>query len=368
MTTESVHSAGAAAAPLPRWRRMGPERLHTLVEVGQRSGLIAAFVLLVVFFSVSAPRFLTGANVEAILLQVSIVGIAAVPGAMLVLAGYVDLSVGSVAVLASVVFGKLMTGGMGVWPALALGLLVGGGWGLLNGVLICRFGFSAIVVTLAGLAGARGLAEAISQGQTTTGFGTTFAELGNGTLLGVDIPVVILVVVFAVGAWVWYAMPSGRHMVAIGADRNAAHSVGISTRLLPASLYVCSGAAAALAGLILTSQLDGATLDIGNGFELDVLTAVLLGGVSFTGGRGSLVGVAIGVLFVGALENGLVLLNIGPFYSNLAVGAALLVAAGLDVLHNRLEKLPVGTEPPAPPTAPAAAAADAAADPQGGAR
>jgi ribose transport system permease protein len=353
MTTEPVRSMEAASAPPPRRRQIAPERLHTLVEAGQRSGLIAAFVLLVVFFSASAPRFLTGPNIEAILLQVSIVGIAAVPGAMLVLAGYVDLSVGSVAVLASVVFGKLMTGGMPVGLAMTLALLVGAGWGLLNGILICRFGFSAIVVTLAGLAGARGLAEAISQGQTTTTFGDTFAKLGNGTFLGIDIPVVILIVVFAVGAWVWYAMPSGRHMVAIGADRTAAHSVGISTRRIPTALYVCSGAAAALAGLILTSQLDGATLDIGNGFELDVLTAVLLGGVSFTGGRGSLVGVAIGVLFVGALENGLVLLNIGPFYSNLAVGAALLVAAGLDVLHTRLERLPVMTEPPQPP-APAA--------------
>jgi ribose/xylose/arabinose/galactoside ABC-type transport system permease subunit len=130
-------------------------------------------------------------------------------------------------------------------------------------------------------------------------------------------------------------------MTAIGADRPSARALGVSTRRIPAIVYVCSGLAAAAGGLIFTSELDGASLSIGIGLELQVLTAILLGGVAFSGGRGSLWGVLFGVLFVGVLNNGLILLNIGPYVANLAVGAVLLAAAGADAFYQRLERIPV---------------------------
>src|SRR5581483_6049812 len=194
--------------------------------------------------------------------------------------------------------------------------------------------------TLGGYAGARGAAEAITHDVTQYGFGSSFGVLGNGTLLGLPVPGVIFILVFLAGAYVWYVMPVGRHMTAVGADKAAARSLGVSVRRIPFTLYVFSGFASAAGGLILTSQLDGASLSIGIGLELQVLTAILLGGVAFSGGRGSLWGVLFGVFFVGVLNNGLVLMNVGPYYANLAVGIVLVLAAGADAFYQRRERMP----------------------------
>jgi ribose transport system permease protein len=130
-------------------------------------------------------------------------------------------------------------------------------------------------------------------------------------------------------------------MTAIGADRVAARSLGIPVKRIPLVLYVASGFASALGGFILTSELDAASLSIGQGLELEVLTGILLGGVSFLGGRGSLFGVLVGVVFIGALDNGLVVINISPFFAGVATGAALVFAAGLDVFYQRLDQIQI---------------------------
>jgi ribose transport system permease protein len=220
-------------------------------------------------------------------------------------------------------------------------LLVGLGWGLTTGYLVAYLGFSPVVVTLGGLAGARGVAEILSKGFTKYGFGDGFARLGNGEFLGIDTPVWIFAMVFLGGAYAWYQTPLGRHTIAIGAERNAAHSLGVATKRIPFLLYGASGLAAALGGLIVASQLDASSLSIGINLELSVLSAILLGGVSFTGGRGSLFGVLLGVLFIGALDNGLIQMNVGPYFQRAAVGLALVLAAGLDVLYQRLDRIPV---------------------------
>ena len=264
---------------------------------------------------------------------------------MLLMAGYVDLAVGSVAVLGGVVFGELMTAGWNVVAAFLVALATGLGWGLATGYLVAYLGFSPVVVTLGGLAGARGVAEILSKGFTKYGFGSLFAQLGNGEFLGVDTPVWLFAIVFLGGSYAWYQTPLGRHVMAIGAERTAAYSLGVATRRIPFLLYGCSGLAAALGGLIVTSQLDAASLSIGVNLELSVLSAILLGGVSFTGGRGSLFGVLLGVLFIGALDNGLVQMNVGPYYQRAAVGLALVLAAALDVLYQRLDRIPVSESP-----------------------
>jgi ribose/xylose/arabinose/galactoside ABC-type transport system permease subunit len=228
---------------------------------------------------------------------------------------------------------------MGISLLVALG--VGAAWGALNGFLVSYLRFSPVVVTLGGFAAARGVAEAITENETRSGFGDTFGFLGNGTVLGLPAPAALFLLLFVVGAYLWYATPLGRHLTAIGADETAARSVGVSVKRIPFFTYVASGVAAAVAGLILTSQLDGASPSIGEGLELEVLTSILLGGVAFSGGRGSLLGVLFGVLFIGVLDNGLVLLNVGPYYVNIAVGGVLLLVAGIDVLYQRLEKIPL---------------------------
>ena len=314
----------------------------------QSGGLLVALIVMGAVFTSTSPNFFTHSNLTVILLQVAIVGMVAIPGAMLVLSGFVDLSVGSVAVLAVAIFGQMeQINHLSLAEGIVIALAGGAGWGLMNGILICYLDFSPIIVTLGGYAGARGVAETITHDVTRFGFGNKFAYLGNGTIVGIPVPAIIFLGLFVIGAYIWYEMPVGRHMTAIGADRVAARALGVSTRRIPAIVYVFSGLAAAAGGLIFTSELDGASLSIGIGLELQVLTAILLGGVAFAGGRGSLWGVLFGVLFVGVLNNGLILLNIGPYVANLAVGAVLLAAAGADAFYQRLERIPVQVPEPA---------------------
>lgn len=340
-----------------RSRRSGgvprPQRTHgSLRRLGaaQGGGLWVALILLSLYFSWTTGSFFTQSNLLVVLEQVSVLGMVAVPGAMLLVSGNLDLSVGSVAGLSAAMFGEFDK--VFGWPLLLSfigALAVGAAWGTMNGILISYLGFSPVIVTLGGYAGAAGLAQTITSDSTRSGFGPTFGQLGNGTLAGIPVPGVIFVVVFLAGTYVWYEMRTGRHLIAIGANKEAANALGVATRRLPCVIYILSGTAAALGGLIITSQLDGASVQIGVGLELQVLTAILLGGVAFTGGRGSLWGTLAGILFIGVLEDGLILINVGPYVADLAVGAALVVAAALDVLYQRLERVPV------PDTAEAAA-------------
>jgi len=343
-----VETTGRSRLRAPRSRLSGSARgLAARLGAYQSGGLFVALIVLSLIFTTTSANFFTRSNLTVILLQVSIVGLVAIPGAMLVLSGYVDLPVGSVAVLAVAVFGTMeKLHHQPLWVSIVVALGAGAAWGTMNAVLIAYLGFSPIIVTLGGYAGARGLAEWITHDVTYFGFGNAFGELGNGTIDSIPVPAIIFLGFFLIGAYIWYEMPLGRHMTAIGADKPAARSLGVSVRRIPGLLYVFSGLAAAAGGLIMTSELDGASISIGIGLELQVLTAILLGGVAFSGGRGSLWGVLFGVLFVGVLNNGLILLNIGPYVANLAVGIVLLLAAGADAFYQRLESIPVQVPEP----------------------
>jgi ribose/xylose/arabinose/galactoside ABC-type transport system permease subunit/ABC-type branched-subunit amino acid transport system ATPase component len=337
------------AGPLRQsWRGGGVSRLRNSRSSLQRlasaqgGGLFVALVLLSLYFSVSTGSFFTRSNILVVLEQISVLGIVAVPGAMLLVSGNLDLSVGSLAGLSAATFGEFdKIFGWPVWLAALGALAVGAAWGTMNGILISYLGFSPVIVTLGGFAGAAGLAQTITSDSTRSAFGSGFDFLGNGTLGGIPVMVLIFFAVFLVGAFVWYETSTGRHLIAIGANKDAATALGVASKRLPCVIYILSGTAAALGGLIITAQLDGASVQIGVGLELQVLTAILLGGVAFNGGRGSLWGTLAGILFIGVLDDGLILINVGPYVADLAVGAALVVAAALDVLYQRLERVPV---------------------------
>ncbi len=331
----------SAPALAERRSALDAERRRRVVSWAQQNGVFFALVLLCGFFATQSDRFLTESNIKIVLLQVAVVGIVAVPGAMLLLAGYIDLSVGGVMVLTSVAFGQVVEGGGGEPLAIVFALGVATLWGLASGFFISYLAFSPIVVTLGGLAAARGLSQVWSDAITVFGFSDTFGELGTGRWFDIPIPIFVAAAVFAVGFYVWNVTAGARHLAAIGSDEVAARAMGIRTRFVPLVLYGASGLAAGLGGLILTAQLDGASQSIGQGFELDVLTAILLGGVSFKGGRGTLTGVLSGLLFLGVLRNGLILTRVGTFWQDVAVGFALFFAASLDVLYQRLELLAI---------------------------
>lgn len=332
------HSWLGGGGPRLRNSRSSLQRLAS----AQGGGLFVALVLLSLYFSVATGSFFTRSNILVVLEQISVLGIVAVPGAMLLVSGNLDLSVGSVGGLAAACFGEFdKIFGWPVWLAALGALAVGAAWGTMNGILISYLGFSPVIVTLGGFAGAAGLAQTITSDSTRSGFGSAFDFLGDGTLVGIPVIVLIFFAVFLIGVFVWYETSTGRHLIAIGANKSAATALGVASKRLPCVIYILSGTAAALGGLIVTAQLDGASVQIGVGLELQVLTAILLGGVAFNGGRGSLWGTLAGILFIGVLDDGLILINVGPYVADLAVGAALVVAAALDVLYQRLERVPV---------------------------
>lgn len=319
-------AAGKATAKA-RWRRYR----STLA----RNALLVALLLEITLFYLLSADFLTLNNFLDIGVQSSIIGLVAVTSAILLLTGYVDLSIGSTLALAAVVTGLLLSSGSYWALAILAGLGVGLAVGVLNGVLVCLLGFSAIIVTLGMLTAIRGAAIAVSD-QTPSGFGSAFAQLGNGSILGIPVPILIVGTAFALGGLFLRYSVYGRHVYAIGVNREAAFLSGIAIRKIPFVIFALTGMSAALGGIILASRIDAAPAStIGNGLELDVLTAVLLGGVAFGGGRGSIFGVLLGVLFLAILQNGLTLLNVPSTYALIAKGSVLVAAAAFEYINSR---------------------------------
>lgn len=298
-------------------------------------GLLVALAALVIALVATEPGFRTKFNLLLILDQSSVVLIVAVPFAMLLISRHVDLSVGSAVALAGVVGGNLLTGGTSALLACAVVILVAAGIGLVNGVLCAYLGLSSIVVTLGMLVALRGLAFMLQpDDEFTSGFSHAFAYLGQGRFVLGDIPikVAIAAVVLGVACLFLYRTRKGRHAQAIGASPSAAYLSGIRVSRTALGLYVATGLGVGLAALIMISELDSSPPDIANGFEITVLTAVLLGGVAFTGGRGSLWGVALGVLFIHTLSNGFTFWGLTTDQVRLANGLVLVLAAGLQAL------------------------------------
>lgn len=288
-----------------------------------------ATVALIVYFGLATKSFLTFANFSAMLTQNATIFIVAVVAAMLLMAGYVDLSVGSVLALSAVAAG-LTFNAAGFVPGIVVGLLVGVVCGALNGVLIGGLGLSPIVVTLGLLAAARGLAQFLAP-DSLYGFPSEVSAFGSGSVLGVSNLGIIAIIVAILGLVVMNLLPLGRRIIGIGVNPRASYLVGIRVKPIVIGLYVVVGAAVGLSGVLQAARLDSVPSGtLGVGFEVTVLTAILVGGVPFAGGRGSIFRVLLGVLLIAMLRNGLTLLNYGPDTAGIFTGAVLVAAAGLE--------------------------------------
>ena len=295
--------------------------------------VLVLLIVLVVVIQSQADGFLTLGNLRGIALDSAILAIVAVPSALLIISGYFDLSLGSTLGLGAVVAGTSIAvfnlpAYLAVLSAIGAGALVG----LVIGLITSYGRLSAFIVTLGALTAVRGIAMLISP-LPTAGYGDEFAVLGTGSILTIPIPVLIAVTVILIGGAFLAFLPGGRHVFALGVNREAARLSGLAVRRLPLFLYIATGACAGLGGAITASRLNSAPAgSIGVGFELVVLTAVLLGGVTFTGGSGSIFGVVVGVLFLGVLTNGLTLLGVPQPWQLVASGAALVLAIALGML------------------------------------
>jgi len=287
-----------------------------------------------IFFSIKSPYFLAWDNWLNILTAVAVIGIIAAPGTLLMTAGQFDLSVGSTVAFTSVVMANLALSHsllFSVIVAVAAGLSVG----LINGFLVTVVGVNALITTLGTLAAFRGLSNVVAKGQTVAVDG--FSGLGTDRPFGnIPIPVLVLVAVLIVFWALMRYTVYGRGMYAIGSNAAAARLVGIRLGRFVFAGFVLSAGACALSGLILTSQLGVGSGLFGIGMELSVITAIVLGGASLSGGRGSIVGTAIGLLIIGVLNNGLTLTGVDTFWQDVARGTLLIAAVSFDRLRARI--------------------------------
>jgi ribose/xylose/arabinose/galactoside ABC-type transport system permease subunit len=303
------------------------------VEFITSNVLLLAVIVLGAFFTSRTDAFLTRGNFLNLLENQAALGVVVVPLALLVIAGHVDLSIGSIAAFAAMVAALAVT----EWHlptgiAFAVGLVAGGGAGAVNGTLCALLGFSPIIVTLGMLGVLRGATLLIKQEQVF-GLGGFFTTVGAKSTLGVPNDLWFALAVFVVGVLFVVLTPWGRHIYAIGVNREAAYLSALPVRALPFLLYVVTGTGAGLAGLILAARLNGVSPgDTGLGLELQALTVVLLGGVAFAGGRGRLAGVLFAWIFLAVLQDGLILMNVTPYVQLVASGTALVFAAALDAL------------------------------------
>ena len=297
--------------------------------------LVAATLAEAMVFAGVAPGFLSIANLLNIAMSVAITGILAVGMTAVIVSGGIDLSVGSVVALTGVAGAIAATHGMPaplvVLVALGIGLATGG----VSGALVAWLRVPAFVATLAMLTAARGLAFIVSDGRSIGGMPPWFGVLGRSVVLGVPGPVILMAGVMVLGALVLTQTAFGRHVYAVGGNPVATWLAGIDVRRVTFAIYALNGALAGLAGLALASRLGAGVPNAGNQYELDVIAAVVVGGTSLNGGRGTIAGTLWGTMFIGVLTNGLNLANVDPYVQKIALGVVIVVAVIADQVSRR---------------------------------
>ncbi|PPF85624.1 ribose ABC transporter permease [Subtercola sp. Z020] len=296
-------------------------------------GIGVALVLLVVLMAIIAPYFWSVNNLLEVMRQVSAIAILAAGGTFVILTAGIDLSVGSAlgvtAMVAIVLSSADAPAIVSIVGALAAGAVIGA----INGVFISRFALPAFIVTLAALTFLRGFVYVGTGGTTLIPDSIGYGWIGQDSILGVPYAVVIMLVVYVVGWFVLNRTVFGRQVMAIGGNAEAARLSGIPVRRVIFLVYVISGLTAGVAGLIVASRLESAVPDLGTGYELNAIAAIVLGGTSLAGGRGSLVGTFIGAIFIAVITNGMTLLNVQSFYQQIIMGFVILLAVLIDRLR-----------------------------------
>lgn len=305
-----------------------------------------ALGLMVVALSLLSDNFLTADNGWNILRQISVNLCLSIGMTLVILSGGIDLSVGAILGLAGAVAAGLLKNGLAlagldarleftVTGAIVAGVVVGGAAGWFNGFAITRFRLPPFVATLGMLSIARGLTMLWTGGFPVTSLGSTFGFLGTGAILGMPMPVWIMLALVAVFVVVTQRTRFGRHVYAVGGNERAARLTGLNVPRIKLAVYTLAGALAGVAGLIVTARLDSAQPNAGLGYELDSIAAVVIGGTSLSGGRGSIGGTVLGCLIIGVLNNGLFLLNVSPFWQQVIKGGVILLAVAIDKMNAR---------------------------------
>ena len=293
--------------------------------------IAAFFVVMVIVFSLITDTFLTQANLLNILRQIAPLMIVAVAMTFVITTAGIDLSVGSVLALVNALAAISLQAGV-YWPVVvALMLAAGIVIGLVQGFFIAYEGIPAFIVTLAGLSAIRGTALLLTKGYSIPiDPQSSFNEIGRGWVFGLPMPAIIAIVVLILGFVAFNETTFGRYVTGVGANAEAVRRAGVDTKRVTVSVYAISGVAAAMAGIIIAARLGSGSSNAGGGFELDVIAAVVLGGTSLFGGRGTMLGTMLGALTVAVIGNGLILYHLSPFLTPIVEGVIILLAIWLN--------------------------------------
>ncbi len=299
--------------------------------------LLIIFIVLCIVFGLLSPYFFTVTNFVNIAKTVPVVGIVAIGETLVLLAGGVDLSVGSVAALSGVVTGLFWEQyGIPIWFAALGGLTAATLVGLINGLLVTRLNINPLIATLATFSAVRGLAFVLTNAQMNQLTHPQFQLIGRGDALGVPYPFIIMVLLYAIFIFILRKTRFGRNIYAIGGNPMAARLAGIPIRRILLAVFTLSGFLAGIGGLVQASQLAAGAPQAATGMEFTVIAAVVLGGTSLAGGKGTLIGSLIGVFIMRTLDNGLILTNVSSYFQEVARGIVLILAVGFDAIRTRM--------------------------------
>ena len=302
----------------------------------KKYGIAIILLAMIVFMCIASPTFRTSGNVISILQQISVNGVLALGMVFVITAGGIDLSIGSMLALTSVVIGVVFEYTSSIFVAAAVSVLMCGLFGLLNGVLIAKFNMFPFVVTLATQLVIRGAGYIISDGATKTLTNKNFRQIGLGKLFGVVPYSILIFLVMAVIAFVLLHMTKfGRHIYAVGGNINAARASGVKVFRTRVLSFVWMGVCAAVAGVILTSRINAAQPNVGEGYETDAIAACVIGGTSFAGGVSTIPGTMIGIVIIGVIYNGMNLLRVSSYWQTITKGVLIIGAVMLDMFLNK---------------------------------
>jgi ribose transport system permease protein len=296
---------------------------------------LAGFIAVCLVMIVTTENFFSADNFLNIARQVSVNAIIAVGMTCAILTGGIDLCVGAVMALCGTLMAGMMVAGVPPAGAIAIGLCVGLLFGMFNGFFVAYAGMPAIIVTLATLGIARGLGLIYTGGYPIDGLPESYAFFGRGSVLGVQTPVLIMILVFILAYLLLNKTPIGRYIYAIGGNEEATRLSGVRVARYKLLVYSLSGFTAALAGLVLSSRLMSGQPNSGVGFEMDAIAAVVMGGTSISGGRGSIIGTLIGAMMLGVLNNGLNMMGVSPYVQNIIKGLIILFAIYISRERNK---------------------------------
>ena len=310
--------------------------LSLLNRPGSGVALLLAFYLFVaVLFSTLSPWFLSFDNMMSIGANMAFIGLMCALQTSLIIAGGLDLAVAAVAGLSGVVVALLHAAGIDITIACLIALALGAAIGSLNGLLAVRLGLNPLIATMGTMSVIGGLALVLTGGLTKPLMDPGFNWLGSGRLLGLPVPLILMLMVYIALGWVLARTRFGRFVYAAGSNPEASRLVGVPVERTLMTLYTLSGISGAASGLILAAMLYAAAPDAAGQHLLTVIAAVILGGTSLFGGRGTIWGTLLAVLLLGTLNNGLTLMDVSSFWQDVTRGAVLLLAVGLDQIRTR---------------------------------